>query len=38
MKRVGSWLVVMAFKIAVTGCATTQPGLYAYPKQGQTVE
>ncbi len=32
MKRVGVWLVVMVFGIAVTDCATTQPGVYAYPK------
>src|SRR3990172_616415 len=38
MKSVGIWLVVTVFGIAVTGCATTQPGVYAYPQQGQTVE
>ena len=38
MKRVGVWLVVTVFGIGVTGCATTQPSVYAYPKQGQTVE
>src|SRR3990172_1332249 len=38
MRRVGIWLVVTVFGIAVTGCATTQPGVYAYPQQGQTVE
>ena len=40
MKRVGAWLVLLTFGIAVSGCATTQtqPGVYAYPKQGQTVE
>jgi hypothetical protein len=39
MKRVGVWLVVIAFGIVAAGCATTQqPGAYAYPKQGQTVE
>lgn len=39
MKRMGMWLVLTAFGVAVTGCATsTQPGYYAYPKAGQTVE
>lgn len=39
MRRVGIWLVVTVFGIAATGCATTsQPGVYAAPKQGQTVE
>lgn len=38
MKRMGRLLVVTVFGIAVTGCATTQPGVYAYPQQGQTVE
>ena len=39
MKRVGVWLVMLAFGITVTGCATTeQPGYYAYPQRGQTAE
>lgn len=39
MKRVGAWLVMFTFAIAVTGCATTQqPGYYAYPQRGQTAE
>ena len=39
MKRMGVWLVLIVFGVAVTGCATsTQPGYYAYPKPGQTVE
>ncbi len=40
MKRVGAWLVIFSFGIAVTGCATapTQPGYYAYPQRGQTPE
>ncbi|MBI3781039.1 MAG: hypothetical protein HY278_08300 [candidate division NC10 bacterium] len=36
MKRVGIWLVVIA--LGVTGCATTQPGVFAYPQRGQTSE
>jgi hypothetical protein len=40
MKRAGAWLTMLTLGIAVSGCATTQtqPGVYAYPKQGQTVE
>jgi hypothetical protein len=39
MRSVGIWLVVTVFGFVVTGCATTQqPGVYAYPQQGQTVE
>lgn len=39
MKRMGTWLVMLTFGIAVTGCATTQqPGYYAYPQRGQTAE
>ena len=38
MERVAIWLVVIAFGVAVTGCATTQPGTYAYPQHGQTEE
>lgn len=40
MKRTGIWLVLVAFGVAVTGCATTQaqPGYYAYPQRGQTPE
>ena len=39
MKRFGTWMIVIAFGIAATGCATTrQPAVYAYPKPGQTVE
>lgn len=40
MKRVGVWLVMLIFGIAVTGCATAppQPGYYAYPQRGQTPE
>ncbi len=38
MRRVGVWLIVVAFGAAVVSCATTQPGVYAYPKQGQTVD
>jgi hypothetical protein len=40
MKRVGVWLVICSFGIAVAGCATapTQPGYYAYPLRGQTPE
>ena len=40
MKRVGVWLVMLTFGIAVTGCATAQPqpGYYAYPQRGQTPE
>lgn len=39
MKRIGAWVVLIAFGIAVTGCATAQqPGYYAYPQKGQTAE
>lgn len=40
MKRVGAWLVMLIFAIAVTGCATTEPrpDYYAYPQRGQTPE
>ncbi|MDE2059775.1 MAG: hypothetical protein KGL31_08930 [candidate division NC10 bacterium] len=39
MKRAGIWLVLIAFGVAVTGCATTQqPDYYAYPQRGQTAE
>lgn len=39
MKRMGTWLVMLTFGIAVTGCATTQqPGYYAYPQRGQSAE
>ncbi|HWQ68849.1 MAG TPA: glycine zipper family protein [Patescibacteria group bacterium] len=39
MKRVGTWVVLIALGVAVTSCATTeQPGYFAYPQQGQTAE
>lgn len=38
MRRVMAGLVVIAFGIAVTGCAGTQPTVYAYPAKGQTAE
>ena len=38
MKRLSVWMVLIAFGISAAGCATTQPGAYAYPQQGQTVE
>ncbi|MBZ0168179.1 hypothetical protein MELA_02020 [Candidatus Methylomirabilis lanthanidiphila] len=47
MKRVGVWVVLIVFGVAVTGCATTeqpdasaypQPGYYVYPQYGQTQE
>ncbi len=38
MKCARVWLLLIAFGAATTGCATTQPGAYAYPKQGQSVE
>ncbi|MDE2179881.1 MAG: hypothetical protein KGJ40_03415 [candidate division NC10 bacterium] len=39
MKWVKSWFVVIVLASMVMGCATTQqPGYYAYPKAGQTVE
>ncbi len=38
MKRMMTGLVVIAFGIAVTGCAGTQPSVYAYPAKGQTAE
>lgn len=38
MKRVGAWLVMLTFGIAIAGCATTQPGYSAYPQRGQTPE
>ena len=36
MRRAGIWLVMIA--VAITGCATGQPGYYAYPQRGQTAE
>lgn len=38
MRRVMAGLVVIAFGIAVAGCAGTQPTKYAYPAKGQTAE
>src|SRR3972149_3582031 len=38
MKRVLAGLIVIAFGIAVAGCAGTQPTVYAYPAKGQTAE
>ena len=38
MRRVMAGLVVIAFGIAVTGCAGTQPSVYAYPAKGQSAE
>src|SRR3972149_3520266 len=38
MKRVMAGLIVIAFGIAVAGCAGTQPSVYAYPAKGQTAE
>lgn len=38
MRRVMAGLVVIALGIAVTGCAGTQPSVYAYPAKGQTAE
>lgn len=38
MKRVSVWMVLIAFGVSAAGCATTQPGVYAYPQQGQTVD
>ncbi|MBI4609985.1 MAG: hypothetical protein HY726_13370 [Candidatus Rokubacteria bacterium] len=38
MRRVVVWMVVIGFGMAVTGCATVQPSVYAYPKKGQTAE
>ncbi|MBZ0159235.1 hypothetical protein [Candidatus Methylomirabilis sp.] len=40
MKRMGAWLLMLSFGIAVTGCATTEsrPNYYAYPQHGQTPE
>jgi outer membrane lipoprotein SlyB len=39
MKQIGLWALLVAFGVSTAGCATTQqPQVYAYPKQGQTVE
>lgn len=38
MKRLAIWLFVITFGAAVTGCATAQPNVYAYPKPGETAE
>lgn len=38
MKRLGIWMLVIVFGVAASGCATTQPSAYAYPKPGTTAE
>jgi hypothetical protein len=38
MKRLVVWAVVIGFGMVVTGCATPQPSVYAYPQKGQTAE
>lgn len=40
MTRVSTWLVILGFGVAATGCATTEqrPHSYAYPQHGQTPE
>lgn len=38
MKTLVTWVVVIGFAMAVTGCATPQPSVYAYPAKGQSAE
>src|SRR3990172_4006191 len=38
MKRLVALVVVIGFAMAVTGCATPQPSVYAYPAKGQSAE
>ncbi len=39
MRHLVAWVVLIAFGIVVSGCATaSQPTVYAYPKKQQTAE
>ena len=38
MKKLVALIVVIGFALVVTGCATPQPSIYAYPAQGQSAE
>lgn len=39
MRRLVVWMLLIAFGMVVSGCATmSEPTVYAYPKKGQTAE
>lgn len=39
MRRFVGWVLLIAFGVVVSGCATMQqPTVYAYPKKGQSAE